>query len=1400
MNHVYRLVWSRAKGAWVVASEFTRGLGKTGATVRNKTKHCLRMPVGLVLFSLVSLIPNLTWAADLPTGGKIVAGDGNIAQNGNSMTVTQGSDKLITYWSSFNIGRDNTVNFVQPSSSAVALNRVTGSDASQIMGTLTSNGKIFLINPNGVLFGKGAQVDVGGLVASTLTIKDSDFLAGTYVFSGKGGNVINSGTLRAESGGAIALLGGKVRNEGIIEARLGNAALAAGEKITLDFAGDALLNVMVDKAALDALVENHGAIRANGGSVLLTADAGEALLQTVVNNSGVIEAQTVENRGGKIILLGGFEGGTVNVSGTLNAAALTTGNGGFIETSGAHVKVSDNVAITTKATSGRSGLWLIDPVDFTVAASGGDMTGATLTNALTNGDVEIQSTAGADGVNGDVNIKDTVSWSQNTLTLNAQRDINVFSTMNASGTAGLFFKYGQADAGGAYNIYTPVNLANTGSFRTQSGSAGATTNWTIITSLGSETDVTGNAGTTLQGIWGNLSGNYVLGADIDASASAGWNGGLGFSPIGTAAAKFTGSFDGQGHVIEGLTIDRLGVDGVGLFGYANAASLGNVGLSNANVQGRNYVGILLGRGEGGTHIDSAWSSGTLFSNSTQSNLGGVGGLAGWQVGIVSNSHSSVDVEGYASVGGLVGILHAGNDSTIPTQITHSHATGNVRAAVGAGGGLVGISNGRVDNSYATGDVSGGRSLGGLVGIARVSDYWTNAQSGNIYLQDLYNINYATGDVTGNQSVLGAGTQQNAYGNYIGGLIGEMQGFVTVGNSFATGNVSGYNGVGGLVGYIPPHGGGHIQNVKLVNTYAAGGTVTGNDWVGGLVGLVDGYVSIQQSYSASGLLTGTAANAKVGGLFGWQTTNAALISVVSAVWNRETTGTDHASGEDFLGAVMSFPGYITGDEYLAACFACIGATTDQMMTLEPYYIAQFYGGGTNSGLSILTDGTTAGRSFIENDEVYGRLYHVFRMYEGKTYPLLMAFLKTATVSADLSGGNKTYDGHIASGVVGNYTTDVTVDAGKIIGTLNYATSSANASTYSTANGGLDVSGGLYSGQFGYNILYSPTTSLTIGKASASVTADSGTLTYNGQTQSVTGFTVSGLVNGEDESVLTTLVEAGGSGRNAGTYAHTVSGNDYNYDLTFVDGALTIDKANITLGTLDVTRTYDGTLSAVGTAIVTSGQLFGGDSISGGSFAYADKNAGTGKTVNVGGVTLSDGNNGGNYNVNYVDNTTSTINKAAAIVTANSGSKPYNGQAQSVSGYTVSGLVNNETASVITGLNEVGGSGTAAGHYAHTMSGGSADNYDLSYIAGALVITPTSDGTDPDTGGGHTDTPQVDLNTVLSGVLSSIESQECGLANTADLTANADDEDAKKLCGAIGLPYTVVRSGIRLPEGF
>jgi filamentous hemagglutinin family protein len=371
-----------------------------------------------------------------PTGGVVTNGRAGIVQAGNNTTITQTSSNVVINWQSFSIGADQSVQFIQPGTSSVALNRVLGADPSVILGSLTSNGTVFLLNPNGILFGANASVSVGGLVASTMNMNDADFMSGSYVFTDAGnGSVVNRGNINARDGGYVALMGRTVNNEGTISARLGNVVLAGAEAVTLDVAGDGLLNVSVSQGAINALVQNGGMIRADGGQVLMTAQAAGDLLNTAVNNTGVIQARTIENRNGTILLLGDMQTGTINVSGVLDASAPNGGNGGFIETSAANVNINSGAQITTAAVSGNTGQWLIDPRDFIIGSTAGsNISGATLSAQLVTNNITINTT-GPGTANGDIFVNDAVSWtasgSPTTLSLIADGSVFINAAMTA---------------------------------------------------------------------------------------------------------------------------------------------------------------------------------------------------------------------------------------------------------------------------------------------------------------------------------------------------------------------------------------------------------------------------------------------------------------------------------------------------------------------------------------------------------------------------------------------------------------------------------------------------------------------------------------------------------------------------------------------------------------------------------------------------------------------------------------------------------------------------------------------------------------------------------------------------------------------------------------------------------
>ncbi|EAA8650719.1 filamentous hemagglutinin N-terminal domain-containing protein [Salmonella enterica] len=362
MNKIYKLKFDKRRNELVVVSEITAGMGKEKTTGQLADLVALSpfrkllgtlTPVALLTGLIAGLLPAMALAADLPTGGQIVGGQGSISTSGNQMTIHQQTQNMATNWHSFDIGKNNTVQFVQPNSSSVALNRVTGASGSQIMGTLKANGQVFILNPNGVLFGKNARVDVGGLVASTKNISTTDFMKGQYTLSGSGNpgaQVVNQGSLTTSKGGYIVLAGERVSNSGTVTTPSGKTILAAGKTVTLQLDNGGLTSVSVNGSVVNALVENQGLISATNGQVYLTAKGQDMLLNTVVNNSGTVEAKGLANRGGEIVLNGG-DSGVVSQSGHLLADSQT-GQGGKITLEGQNIHLAGGSLTTATGKTG----------------------------------------------------------------------------------------------------------------------------------------------------------------------------------------------------------------------------------------------------------------------------------------------------------------------------------------------------------------------------------------------------------------------------------------------------------------------------------------------------------------------------------------------------------------------------------------------------------------------------------------------------------------------------------------------------------------------------------------------------------------------------------------------------------------------------------------------------------------------------------------------------------------------------------------------------------------------------------------------------------------------------------------------------------------------------------------
>ncbi|PUE65077.1 two-partner secretion domain-containing protein [Arcobacter caeni] len=429
---------------------------------------------GKVSLVVSALLGSAIIASAAPTGGVVTSGTANISQNGTTTNINQSTQKASINWNNFSIAQNETVNFNQPNVNSITLNRVVGNEKSIINGALNANGQVWLLNSNGVLFGKNASINTSGILATTAQLSDADFNAGNYKFKNATSNsVVNLGTIEVSNNGYVVLASNEVRNEGTIEAVKGKVHLTGASEYTINLNGNSIVNLIVDKGVLDAMVENKGTITANGGEIYLTTNAVNELLKGVVNNIGILEASSLDGVTGKIEVFA--HGGTAEIGGIIKA------ENGFVETSG---KNFNFLGADIKA-----GKWLIDPVNIIIDTT---LAGAIQT-ALGSGNVIISTdsgntpdtSSGESGADGNINVNSAISWSSdNTLTLSAYNDININENITHTGTStgGVIFLYGQGSANGGMSTYTLANskTVTSPSIQWRKGSDLASTRYAIV--------------------------------------------------------------------------------------------------------------------------------------------------------------------------------------------------------------------------------------------------------------------------------------------------------------------------------------------------------------------------------------------------------------------------------------------------------------------------------------------------------------------------------------------------------------------------------------------------------------------------------------------------------------------------------------------------------------------------------------------------------------------------------------------------------------------------------------------------------------------------------------------------------------------------------------------------------
>ena len=594
MNRAYKLVWNAVSHSWVVASELAKGRKKSSSTA-------LKLAV-LVAAGIGAGMANAAPAANaLPSGESIASGSATFDRTvSNQLTVNQSTSKLITNWNSFDVGSGATVQFAQPDASSIALNRVTSGSASEIFGQVTANGQLVIVNPNGITFGAGSQVSAASIIGSVLDINDSDFNAGTLLFSrgSATGTIDNHGSLTGTAG-SVSLLAPTVKNSGTITATGGNAALINADAVNLTAADPSVTTA----SSITGLIQQSGNITATqvssvGGKILLTGDTSQSTSQ--IQLAGALQADTTSVNGRSILV-----NGDVNLNGASNVLALTS-TAGYSLSNGAKVNLNG-------ASSGFS----VNGTAYTVIRDVNQL--QAISSALSGRYVLALN----------IDASDTVNW-------NAGAGFVPLGTGTSSVTTftGVLDGLGHAVSGLTINRPTTNYVGLIGStggsvVRNIGIVGGSISGRNYVGGLIGANGNTGSAAST-------VSNSYST-ANITGAASSTFVGGL--LGVNQAAAFLTNSY-ASGNVTVGTGSNYTG----GLAGVNQSGGIITNSYATGNVSGANYVGGLLGVNYGSSTVAATTTN--TYSSGSVTGTANVGGLIGWNnYSNVTNSFWNIDSSG-----------------------------------------------------------------------------------------------------------------------------------------------------------------------------------------------------------------------------------------------------------------------------------------------------------------------------------------------------------------------------------------------------------------------------------------------------------------------------------------------------------------------------------------------------------------------------------------------------------------------------------------------------------------------------------------------------------------------------------------------------------------------------------
>ncbi len=1179
------------------------------------------------------------FAHALPAGADVQYGQSGIVVNGSHMQIHQATQKSIINWQSFGIAAGESVQLLQPAQ-GMALYRVIGPEATQIFGNLSATGSLFLINPSGVLFGQGAQVDVGGLVASTLNISNTDFLSNNHQFTANGstGSVVNQGLIRAADGGYVVMLGGEVGNSGNITANNGSVVLGSAQSAMLDFYGNGLVKARLSGDALKAVVEQSGKINADGGAVQLTTNA----RSSAINISGIVQANSLVNRNGVIRLEGG-DNARVSVSGTLSAAGNETGTtGGRIEVTGEQVALFKGARLDASGDVGGG-----------TALVGGDYQGknTNVYNARTTyvdkvASINVDAKTSGDG--GKIVVwSDEITRYYGSISAKGGKNGGNGGFAEVSGKRLLNF-LGKADLsaidGLAGNLLLdPLNITLT---TVDANTAGFTAPGDITEAFADDAGLTStfnvNAGGSFAGI--AAGSTIILQATNDITVSSAFN-------VATATGSANNSLvlQANNNINVNAAVTTTGTGAITMTADADANGTGGVTLG-ANISAATGAVNLSGVTVSGTgNIASGWLK-TITTTAGTSTLSGVisgtGALAKAGAGTLTLSGANTYTGATTvSAGTLIGANNTAFGTTAGGVTVANGASLGLQGGITVGAEALTLNGTGVGGAGALRNISGNNTWGGAVTLGSATQI--NSDVG------LLTLNGAIGGATQNLTVNGVGNTT------IAGVIGTTTGGLTkngTGTLILSGNNT-YSGVTSInAGTLQLGAANRINNVSAV-TVAGDATFNLNSFAE-QVGSISGAGNISLGNNAT-LTAGDTTNTIFSGVISGTGTSG-LTKVGTGILTLSGTNTYVGATAINAGTLRLANGAAIADTSAVTLANTAGVTLDLNDTNET--IGSLAGGGATGGNVTLGAGTLTAGGNNTSTTYSGVISGTGGITKAGTGTLTLGGVNTYTGATTISAGtlalNATGTIAASSGVAnnGNFTIaaaktiDSITGAGTTVLGANILTIGDASNTNSTYNGIVSGTGGITKAGTGTLTLggastYTGATNISAGKLvvtnnTALGTAAGATTVVSGATLALLGgvtvadaLTITGNGVGGTDGALESIsgvntytgavtLGAGGARINsdAGLFTISGAGNVTGAQPLTVGGAgnTTISKV-IATGAGTLTKDGTGTLTLSGANTYT-----GATNINAGTLTASNATAlGTtaGGTIVASGATLN-----------------------------------------------------------------------------------------------------------------------------------------------------------------------------------